>query len=576
MRQLLEQPVRILAEVRGLDQLAATSRWLTKLDWGLTEAGEVRVNFDIVEQEKVYEAVLIYPNLFPEAPAYVRPRTPDEAWSTHQYPMTGTLCLEWGPDNWRPEITGADLVLSTRNLLAFERDGPARGIEAPSRHNLTIGQRFRFEVSRFVVTPELADTVRARTTATPVALTVTTTLRFGRAVAFATKAGGEADPPLARIPPELAAEFSLGSWLRTGWLVRCDEWESLPETANTQSAVREYLKSKGCWPWPDDADRTAFLLIVDENFRLLPIALSEGDGTTAYKYVCIDCTQWGQERQPERNLLLGSKSVAIIGLGSVGSKVAVSLARSGMGRLLLIDDDIMQPGNLSRNQLDWLSVGYEKVFGVKGAIKLVRPEADVQCRTFRFAGQESASYNTTVLEQIAACEIVIDATANPKVFSSIAAICTRRRVPLVWGELFAGGFGALMARSVPDIDASPLCVRAAIHEYLADKPEAPFKHVQDYDADIDDDVLVAGDAEVSHLAATLTQYAIDALVSADNLRFPFAAYLLGFQRAWIFEAPFDTHPIACPREVSCPREQGSEEANASALEEVLSFFSKKC
>ncbi len=146
MRQLLEQPVRILAEVRGLDQLAATSRWLTKLDWGLTEAGEVRVNFDIVEQEKVYEAVLIYPNLFPEAPAYVRPRTPDEAWSTHQYPMTGTLCLEWGPDNWRPEITGADLVLSTRNLLAFERDGPARGIEAPSRHNLTIGQRFRFEV----------------------------------------------------------------------------------------------------------------------------------------------------------------------------------------------------------------------------------------------------------------------------------------------------------------------------------------------------------------------------------------------------------------------------------------------
>lgn len=107
----------------------------------------------------------------------------------------------------------------------------------------------------------------------------------------------------------------------------------------------------------------------------------------------------------------------------------------------------MAPDNLSRNQLDWQSVGYDKVDGVRGAIRLVRPDAEVQTRTFRFAGQESAAYNTTVLEQVAACDLVIDATASPKVFTAVAAICGRRGVALVWGEVFAGGIGALMARS---------------------------------------------------------------------------------------------------------------------------------
>ena len=97
MRLLLEQTKRMLAETRELDGLAAEASWLTKLSWGFTANKEVSVDFDITLLDKVHEAVLVYPDLFPQAPAYVRPRKADEAWSTHQYPGTGTLCLEWGP-----------------------------------------------------------------------------------------------------------------------------------------------------------------------------------------------------------------------------------------------------------------------------------------------------------------------------------------------------------------------------------------------------------------------------------------------------------------------------------------------
>lgn len=572
MRLLLEQPARMVAEIRVLDTLAAESDWLTRLDWRFTSDAEVSVEFDIVVQSTVYEAVLIYPNLFPQAPAYVRPRKADEAWSTHQYPGTGTLCLEWGPDTWHPDVTGADLVRSTHRLLTFEKIGPTYGISAPSRHETTLGQQLRATIRRFVVSPELTAAVVQAASSPKTPLTVATSSRFLELVSVATRLGDDESPALEGLPPELADPFIGGTFIRTGWMVRCDEWASLPSPAKSQSDIRTFLQEKECWPWADDEDRCGFLLLVDDNRDLRPIALGTGEGDTAYEYRVIDCSFDKVNRQPEQYRGLTDKRVAIIGLGSVGSKIAVSLARSGMTRFLLIDDDILQPNNLSRNQLDWLSVGYDKVDGVRGAIRMVRPDVEIQTRTFRFAGQESSSSNTTALEQIAACDLVIDATANSKVFSSVAAICTRRKISLIWGEVFAGGIGALMARSIAGIDAEPLIVRAAINEYLATLPEAPYKHAGDYDVEADDRVLVAGDAEVSHLAASLTQFAIDAIIPNERRRFPVAAYLLGYQRAWVFEAPFDTRAIQCPSAPCEPQEAKDTAAHAADLQELLAAF----
>ena len=577
MRLLLEQPVRMLAETRGLNALAAEADWLTKLGWGFTPAGDVCVEFDITVQSNVHEAVLIFPDLFPQAPAYVRPRKPDQAWSIHQYPDTGTLCLEWGPDTWHPGVTGADLVRSTHKLLAFEKLGPALGIEAPSRHDLTVGQLLRGKHSRFVVSAQLRAAVYAVSGAPYTALTVATSSRFSELVAVATKLGAEGEGFLACIPTEISDPMSLSAWCRTGWMVRCDEWSSLSSATKSQSAVRSFLKAKGCWPWPDDQERSGFLLLVDDEQKLRPIALATGEGSTAFEYHIIDGGAEDVARQPDRNYRLREKRVALIGLGSVGSKVAVSLARAGITRFLLVDDDVLLPTNLTRNQLDWQSVGYDKVDGARGAIELVRPEAEVQTRTFRFAGQESSSYNTTVLEQVATCDLVIDATASSKVFTSVAAICARRNVALVWGEVFAGGIGALMARSIPGRDADPLTIRGAINEYLATLPEAPFKHAGGYDVDTENEVHVAGDAEVSHLAASLTQFALDALVAEEVNRFPVAAYLLGYQKAWVFEAPFDTRAIDCPRASAAPAAAEDVAENVSAFGELMSVFGEgKC
>ncbi len=564
------------AETRGLDDLAGSSEWLTRLEWGFTDSKDICVDFDITLNGKVHEAVLIYPALFPQAPAFVRPRKPDESWSAHQYTSTGTLCLEWGPDNWHPNLTGADLVVSTYKLLAYEKLGPGIGIAAPSRHELTLGQLVRHEFQRFLVTNQLEEALAKSPRTTPATLAVATLHRRTPLVAVATQLGDDVLPVQLGVPSEISDPTASTSWIRRGFVVWCDEWESLPKVVNEQGVLREFLKGKGCWPWPNDDLQSGFLLLADKALRLRPLALAANtDGNTVFEYFAVDCTDKGQARQPERNARLAQKKIAIVGLGSVGSKVAVSLARSGATRFLLVDDDILKPSNLTRNQLDWSSMGYDKVDAVQSAVQLIQPAAEVTCRTFRFAGQESASFNTTVLEQIAACDLVIDATASPKVFSSIAAICIRRNVAIVWGEVFAGGIGALMARSLPGIDASPLEVRRAIHAYLADMPDAPFQHAQDYDTNMDDEVFVAGDAEVSALSASMTQFAIDALVGIEAPRFPNSAYLLGYQKAWIFEAPFDTHPIVCPHAEERPDTSANSEESVAALKELIDVFSKK-
>src|SRR5690606_2784507 len=52
------------------------------------------------------------------------------------------------------------------------------------------------------------------------------------------------------------------------------------------------------------------------------------------------------------------KSVAIVGAGSIGSKMAETLARSGVSKFVLADGDVLLPDNLERHALYWSEVGH--------------------------------------------------------------------------------------------------------------------------------------------------------------------------------------------------------------------------
>lgn len=75
------------------------------------------------------------------------------------------------------------------------------------------------------------------------------------------------------------------------------------------------------------------------------------------------------------------KEVVILGCGSVGSLVALQLAKSGVGKFLLVDNDIIEYHNLCRHQCGISDVGKYKTIALKERILNINPTADVAIET---------------------------------------------------------------------------------------------------------------------------------------------------------------------------------------------------
>ncbi|MCP6204742.1 hypothetical protein NL465_28985, partial [Klebsiella pneumoniae] len=90
--------------------------------------------------------------------------------------------------------------------------------------------------------------------------------------------------------------------------------------------------------------------------------------------------------------------------------------------------------------------GKHKVEGVKSALSLISAGIEVDESIIRLAGQESSVFMASILNDLSKCDLLIDATANPEVFLQLSALAKRYKIPLCWGEIFAGGYGGMIAR----------------------------------------------------------------------------------------------------------------------------------
>ena len=71
------------------------------------------------------------------------------------------------------------------------------------------------------------------------------------------------------------------------------------------------------------------------------------------------------------------KYAIIIGSGSVGSLIAMQLARAGVGKFILIDCDVLKLHNVCRHQLGFRDLGRYKTAALKDAILNINPLAEV-------------------------------------------------------------------------------------------------------------------------------------------------------------------------------------------------------
>lgn len=65
--------------------------------------------------------------------------------------------------------------------------------------------------------------------------------------------------------------------------------------------------------------------------------------------------------------------VGVAGCGGLGSNAAMALARAGVGRLILVDHDIVEPSNLNRQCYFGSDVGRKKVTALSDHLRAVNP-----------------------------------------------------------------------------------------------------------------------------------------------------------------------------------------------------------
>ena len=75
---------------------------------------------------------------------------------------------------------------------------------------------------------------------------------------------------------------------------------------------------------------------------------------------------------------ISSATVAVCGLGGLGSNIAVSLARAGIGKLILIDFDKVDITNLHRQQYKISQIGVNKTKAMQNNLKEINPYIEIE------------------------------------------------------------------------------------------------------------------------------------------------------------------------------------------------------
>lgn len=540
----LSDPQRLSAERVAIQ--AIDEDWFENAAWSLDGQLRLRLVFDIVLPRGRYRLAMVYHNTFPASPPSVRPVDGEERLSLHQYGRGGDLCLSIRNDNWTPDVTGSEMARSAYSLLEIEtpnEDG--RVTPAPSAHDVAYEFTLRNVFGRFYL--ERSSCLLLATLdldGAPIEVAVDYRNR-NCSVAHLLAIGSDDGQQVTLEVPQMLRDAGFvysGSFHVVGTLR--DAVRSAKTVDDLRAIVGEGFSFSPKDTW-------ACLIRTSDNEFVL---LTHGSGRDdVYVYETIRGPS--ESRRSGQNYAgLAEKRVGIVGLGSLGSKIAVSLARAGVGRFELVDGDILHVGNLERHDADWRDVGRHKVQLTASRLQLIDPHVEAHPWTTPIGAQVSSQEAGSVNAALAACDLLIDATANPDVFNHLASMAMRSNHALVWGAVYAGGIGGEIARSRPDKDPSPYAIRQVITQFYETTEEAPpLPAGRGYDGSMAEDApLIATDADVSVFAAHMAAYAMDALIGEEPSVYEVPAYLIGLKRAWLFDGPFDARPLAVDAPLRTP------------------------
>jgi sulfur-carrier protein adenylyltransferase/sulfurtransferase len=163
--------------------------------------------------------------------------------------------------------------------------------------------------------------------------------------------------------------------------------------------------------------------IIPEN-RLKNIDFSNDEIARYSRHLIMpEVTLEGQKR-------IKAASILCIGTGGLGSPIALYLAAAGIGRLGLIDFDVVDFSNLQRQILHGTDdVGRKKLNSAKDRIKAVNPNVQVDLHDCVFRSENA-------MQIVQEYDIVVDGTDNFPTRYLSNDVCVLAKKPNVYGSIF--------------------------------------------------------------------------------------------------------------------------------------------
>jgi len=137
-------------------------------------------------------------------------------------------------------------------------------------------------------------------------------------------------------------------------------------------------------------------------------------------------SKWGDEKQ----LMLKSKSVLVVGAGGLGSPASINLALAGVGEIRICDYDIVEYSNLNRQTLHNKSkIGMNKALSAKETLEHYNENIKVNAFTDRLTAEN-------VSEIVGNADVIIDCLDNFETRFILNHYSIERRIPIVYGSVW--------------------------------------------------------------------------------------------------------------------------------------------
>lgn len=155
---------------------------------------------------------------------------------------------------------------------------------------------------------------------------------------------------------------------------------------------------------------------------------------------------------------LGNAKVLVIGAGGLGSPIISYLSAAGVGKLGIVDHDVIEESNLQRQIIHKTSLlNYPKVKSAERFVNELNPAVETEVFQMKLDKEKAQQLFINY-------DVIVDAVDNLETRKIINAVCSENAIPFVHGSI--SNFEGLVTTITPD----------ASHCYNCIFPKSDFVH----------------------------------------------------------------------------------------------------